>query len=245
MGTARHLSKAPIQEALIDIQFTPDGAPDVALIASYLAGAYDGKIGDIWKSLVHFERNEDGIASQVFPTTKIGKRIDIPSRNQVLQLRENGFTFSRLPPYQDWDELKLTGLDVWRSYAVHALARQVTQVALRYINALDLPLPFENFSDYLEAAPPVPAGVPQVIGDFLTRVIIQKGEDLATITQLSQGTNPEKTALRVTLDIEIVSICDLRGDDFIGLTEILDRQRVYKNEIFFAHLTNKILEIYE
>ena len=68
---------------------------------------------------------------------------------------------------------------------------------------------------------------------------------MATIAQISQGTNSENSALRVSVDIEIVTTCGLHGEDFEGLAEILERQRIYKNEIFFAHLTDKTLEMYE
>lgn len=246
MGTARLLLNAPIREALIDIQFVPEGAPDVAAIAAECVALYGGASSEIWESLVQFNV-EPGQAAQAkaFPVTAIGKRIDIADRNQVLQLRPNGFTFSRLPRYQHWEEMSQSGLDAWRNYAGRAGASRVVRVALRYINALDLPLPVENFSDYLEAPPPVPNGIPQGIGNFLTRLVVPKGADLATITQISQGTNSENNALRVTVDIEIVTTCGLLGEDFEGLAEILERQRIYKNEIFFAHLTDKTLEMYE
>ena len=53
---------------------------------------------------------------------------------QVVQARLDGFTFSRLKPYDKWESLRDEARELWQHYVQIASPETVTRVALRYIN---------------------------------------------------------------------------------------------------------------
>ena len=77
----------------------------------------------------------------------------------------DGFTFSRLKPYETWENLRDEAYRLWQKYR-EITSPEIIRVALRYINKLEFPLPIKNFSDYLTAAPIVPAELPQGVSSF-------------------------------------------------------------------------------
>jgi uncharacterized protein (TIGR04255 family) len=134
-----------------------------------------------------------------------------------------------------------------RRYAAQLHPEFVTRVALRYINALSLPLPLDRFEKYLAAPPGVPPGMPNSLSGFLSRLVIPKGLDTAVITQSVEGevkSTERASVLKVLLDIDVSHRCMLPRDEFDQVDAVLERLREYKNQIFFSFLTDEALEMY-
>ncbi len=245
MGKQRHLSRAPIQEALIDVQFDPVSGVDVAAIAAEFSGGQAASMFDVWQTMFEMK-----VGPNVEPRTNqsadaIGKRIDFPDRHQVVQFRNGGFTFSRLAPYDTWEEMTDAGLRAWWYYADRVKPEHIKRVAVRYINALHFPLPLDQFDRYLICPPVVPEEMPQGVAGFLSRVVIPKDGDVALVTQSIEGVVEGGNAVKVILDIDVSHQCDLATDDFVRVESILARLRDFKNLAFFAYLTDEALEMYE
>jgi hypothetical protein len=85
------------------------------------------------------EQDKDTVTEAV--DTPIGWRFVSPDKLHVFQARLNGFTFSRLPPYVDWESFRTEARRLWDLYRAVANPIAPTRIAVRYINRLDLPLP--------------------------------------------------------------------------------------------------------
>jgi uncharacterized protein (TIGR04255 family) len=241
----RHLSRAPIHEALIDIQFQPVGSVDLAPIAAELASGRNATVGEVWTTLLEFRVGPDADGKTIQSSGgPAGKRIDFPDEHQVVQLRANGFSFSQLQPYSTWEEMNASAIDTWLRFSAVMRPTTLSRVAVRYINKLALPLPLRSFDDYLEAAPQVPRELPQGLQSFLSRVVIPRGEDVAIVTQAFDGAPPPANAVSVLLDIDVFCLKDRPAADVGDLQSVLGRLRQFKNDVFFEQVTEATLEMY-
>lgn len=245
MGKLCHLNHAPIVEALIDIQFAPVADMDLSAIAVELSGGRSSSISDLFETMFEF-RVEDGASPQSSSIANIaGKRLDFGADHRVIQIRNSGFTFSRLAPYDTWEEMVKPTLVAWRQFQKYIGAGKVNRVALRYINVLELPLPLDSFDRYLTSPPQVPKDLQQGISGFLTRVVCPLKEDLLTITQSLESEASDSSAVKVALDIEVSHERELDRLDVMALERVLDRLRAAKNDAFFAYLTDDALELFK
>ena len=140
MANPRHLNRAPIREAVIDIQFSPPVALDtVKLMTERLKNEFP-KSGEIWQASVGFRLGVDGSNDETSTEKNVvGIRYD--TNEYVLQCQVDRFTFSRLAPYESWEEMSGVARRLWQEFISVTTPGTVTRVATRYINALPLPLP--------------------------------------------------------------------------------------------------------
>jgi len=170
MAKQRHLKNAPITEAIIDFRTKLPAIFNVKEFLSLKETFCDRfpKIQErrfiksgfkINKGVpVSEEPKEEGIHGYFFKPTDDKK---------VVQFRINGFTFSLLKPYTSWEDFRNEAKDLWKFFVNITSPENVTRIAVRYINHMDIPLPVTNFSEYLTAPPNVPENLPGGISSFL------------------------------------------------------------------------------
>lgn len=105
--------------------------------------------------------------------------------------------------------------------------------------------PEDYFFEYLEAPPPLPQGVPNVISGFLTRVVLEdqaSGASANLIQALQPAPEPEHVRIIVDIDVYKVGAFDsheeLTRSTFEQLHEL-------KNRIFFSSITEKAASLFE
>ncbi|MEW5816558.1 MAG: TIGR04255 family protein, partial [Spirochaetota bacterium] len=206
------------------------------------SGQYpDKKTRHKWEGKFEFKKGEPPVSSGT--EAIYGYIFTSADQKQIFQARIDGFTFSRLKPYETWEQLRDEAHRVWQLYG-GVVSTEITRVALRYINRMEFPLPIRDFSDYLTAAPIVPAGLPQGVSSFLTRVVIHEPEidAAAIITQaLEQVVNP--SILPIILDIDVFKQKS-EGISEEDAWDTLDKLRHFKNKIFFESITEKAKELF-
>lgn len=246
MATKRQLTRAPIQEALIDIQFSPHIPFDefVKLREKFASEFPDCK--NIWQASVGFDVTEDLAATT--QKNQIGYRFESQEHTHILQCRTNGFTFSRLSPYETWEQMRDEAKELWEQFITETRPGTVSRLAVRYINALRIPLPIDSFSTYLAVPPELPAALPQTLAGFLQRFVIARASDgcTAVVTQALEESNVqlESDAITVFLDIDVFKIVELQPDA-PEIWQILEVLRNFKNDVFFEYLTEKSVESYQ
>ena len=248
MAVRRHLGNAPISEALIDIQFEPHiSLETLGVFAEAIKSKFDRQT-KIWQQSFGVEFVQEGDSKTSSEQVIIGTRFDSEARKHVVQTRVNGFTFSKLAPYSDWEEISNATKEIWQEFLQVAKPVVLTRVAVRYINALDIPLPFVDFSEYFTAAPQVPAPLPQGVTAFLQRVVMidPKTGSVAAVTQALEEPKAGtlSTAVSIFLDIDCFQARQIDPDDD-ELWATLDVLRDFKNAIFFEHITEKTAELFE
>jgi len=252
MARHRLLGNAPIQEALFDIQFDPGtesaslGSAVEHLVNRFADSPGDVEVSNLWDSFFEFSLTPGIAPPRAVPRNDVeGRRVDFKAKGQVLQLRPAGFAFSRLPKYVDWGEASLAAMALWQAFASHTKPNKIRRVGLRYINALQLPMPVENISDYLAVVPDVPKELPQTVANFLHRLILPKGDLVGQVTQAAQGFTEDQKHLKVLLDLDVHCVRDIEPDDVEGLSNLFAELRAYKNDLFFAFLTETTIGMYE
>jgi len=242
------LKNAPITEALIDLRIKLKENFDIErfnLLYEKISDQYPTqKKRHKWEGRFEFKKGEG-------PTSIGTEKVDgiiftSADGKKVFQARVDGFTFNRLKPYEKWETLRDEAFRLWKLYR-EITSPEISRVALRFINQFEIPLfpePLKDFNEYLTAPPTVPAGLPQGVTSFFTRIVIQEPamQAFVIITQVfEQIVTPNK--IPIILDIDVFK------ENSDGLTEeqaweVLEKMRHFKNKIFFESITEKTKELF-
>ncbi len=199
-----HYTHPPLTEAVIDIQVQLPETVTVDALVSLHTGhesSYPSR-----RNIMHFE----GRVSMQPEVAAVGSQehhgymfISTDER-QIVQVRLNGFTLSRLAPYESWESFRDEAKAWWTRYRQAVQPLVVTRVAVRYINRLDLPLPMGDLKEYLRTVPEVSPLLPQgLLGYFMQLLIPQ--EDLSATLSLNEALvpPPRPGVASVLLDIDL------------------------------------------
>jgi uncharacterized protein (TIGR04255 family) len=132
-----------------------------------------------------------------------GYRFRRSNPDQAVQARMNGFAFSWLGAYKDWDELTTETEKHWLKYLQVAEPVKATRLGVRFINRIVVPTQLIEFNDYLRIGVNVPPYLPQEIRAYLIRVQIPIPQMATEVTISSglEGSRPnEGTALILDID---------------------------------------------
>jgi len=248
MARRRHLKNAPIVEAIVDFRVKLPAKFKVQTFASIKE-----ILGDSYPQMEERREFEAGIKIQ-------GKRVEhiveekglqgyffkSSDGKNVAQFRKDGFTFSRLKPYTNWQDVSAEAKKLWRIYVDSTFPDiVVTRIAARYINQLDIPLPIKDLEKYLKAPPAIPQNAPQELHQFLTRVTIRdpKFDIMAHIIQALERSSKRDCAT-VILDIDVFK---QKESGFVELEiwQTFKQLRDLKNRIFFDSITEKTARLFE
>lgn len=233
---ARRYAHAPITEAVIDIRIQPVdgvGLDRIAVVHQREAERYPKRADRVESRFVltggSASSLTQGIAGYLCRSTD-GK--------QVFQSRLDGFTFSRLAPYESWEAFRDEAHRLWQVYLSVVTPCAVTRLGVRYINRLDLPLPVTDFEDYVRTVPRVAPGLPQALSGYYMQVQIPQ-TDLDAVLILNEGVvqPPSPEFASVVLDIDLYRNVMLRAED-PEVWSILEQFRWRKNEVFEACITD-------
>lgn len=237
------LTKAPIVEAIIDIQVgrSPDSEdpkfPDV-LPGLEVRTEIQSRQLEIQSSAenIQAEQKSDYLGYRYSDSE------DEPTL--IVQFRVDRFTLSILKNYDSWERTIELASDYWSQYSSCNSFSQVKRVATRYINELRLPKSLHQFSDYLTCPPELPEAVPSGISSYLIRTVSQneEGDPVIILTQaLKRAT---EKFVPIALDIDVFSE-KLPLADPDAIWGKLEECRELKNTAFFESLTPKALELYK
>jgi uncharacterized protein (TIGR04255 family) len=198
---------------------------------------------DMYSKVFGFE-----IGGNEFKTSQIdrgpaGIRLTHANGKYVAQLKVDGFTFSRLAPYETWEAIRAEACEMWGKYREFVSPEKVTRVAVRFINVMPLPLAMKDFDDYLTASPRVPAALPQAIASFFSRVVIPDEAigAVAVVTQALETITEDKVP--IVLDIDTFrEFQEPSGSNVVWQT--LDQLREFKNRIFFESITERTADLF-
>ncbi len=121
----------------------------------------------------------------------------------------------------------------------------VDRIALRYINRIEIPLPFGDFSEYILTNPQIAPGLPQGLTHFFMRLEIPN-DKINAIAIITQTTQKPTTSQKLPLIFDVNTI---KADSYKGeMTEIwhdFTKLRNFKNEIFFSSITEKTRDLFQ
>lgn len=247
MNDFEHLPNAPITEAVFD--FRAAARADLDRDVFDEATAELAKVYPVREEARRFEatiqfKEGEVVSHDAREIPRYGIHLRTADRAQIAQFRTDGFTFNRLEPYSSWSELFPEAMNLWKLYVKLFEPKEVTRLAARYINRIGLPLPVEDFADWLDAPPVVPEGLPQGISQFLSRVTLhdpESGNSAHVSQSMGPGVDQDKTFILLDID----AFKDVSFDpEAEGVAETFSSLRVFKNRIFFGSLTDRAKELF-
>lgn len=250
MNNFQIFPNAPITEAILDIKAKlPDGV-SLNIFDEFQENIKD-RFGDrktkhSFKAEFRFLPGKDESTPIISKgKTDEGYIFHSKHENKIVQARLDGFTFNKLRPYEDWNKFHSEARELWELYDKIIKPVSVDRIALRYINRIEIPLPFDDFSEYILTNPQIAPKLPQSLSHFLMRIEIPNNEigAVAIITQTMQKST-ESQKLPLIFDIDVIrtnSYTEKRSDMWNDFNLL----RCFKNEIFFNSITEKTKELFK
>lgn len=250
MVEIRHLSNAPITEAVIDFRVKNTNSEllqkSLNMLKEKLGSQYP-KVQEPRGIQAEFQFREGELTIPSAKDTGFHGYFFISQDGlNIVQFRLDGFTFNRLKPYTSWEKIYPEALSVWKLYIQVAKPEYVIRVALRYINHLQIPLPIKDFSQYLTAPPNIP-NIPLStnynLRGFLTRLLLYESQlNLeATITQTLEPSIESSVAI-IILDIDAFKTAEFNPED-ADIHKTLNVLREMKNKLFFGSITEETVRL--
>jgi uncharacterized protein (TIGR04255 family) len=242
MSTDLHFDRAPLTEALIDLRVKLPNSVTLETLAKASAGR---------EAQYPTRRNRLYVAGQLSidpdspPATGNRTHIgyDFASRDEryVVQIRLDGFTLSRLEPYENWASFRDEARRWWDIYRSIAQPEMITRAAVRYINRLDIPLPINDLKDFLRTSPEVSPALPQELSGYFMQLHIPQTDINAMLILNEALVDPPSqnpNVVSVLLDIDLFRDSDVPNDEK-ALWEYFEHLHIRKNEIFLACITKQ------
>ena len=247
MVEPRHLANAPITEAIIDFRVKlPEGfqAEQFSGLEDRLRDQFP-KVEKRNLMVSHFGVEE---GKPIPPTTQMRGLYGFFFRSEdglhVAQFRTDGFTFSRLKPYTNWERVFPEAYKLWDLYVETASPEFITRIAVRYINRINIPLPVKELTQYLTAPPKVPAGLPASLNSFLTRLVVSEPDTgiASTITQALEKVESDFVTIILDIDTYRKEEFEISDENIIPAFEKLHE---IKNRVFFSSITEDTVRLFE
>lgn len=248
MARIRHLTKAPITEALIDVR--------VVLPGDFRADALQHAARTL---AARYPITEERQASETMLQVTVGALASASTRHlglhgvilksedgrNIVQFRVDGFTFNRLKPYTSWESILPEALELWQVYKDFVHPTSIPRIAVRYINHIPLGPEATDLDAYVVTGPRFPEGVAQDYSAFASRVVLEDTEQhVSAIVAQALEIGVQSNVTTLLLDIDSFMLGDLPGE--AGTLETLfARLRDYKNRIFFGSLHDDFVSTFE
>lgn len=244
MREAVQLNNAPIREAVIDIRVKAKiEVEQLESLSSEMPQGYGEFLPTLRKGVgINFK--EDKIE-----TTQeehlIGYRSENKVRQFIAQFQHDGFSLSKLSPYENWEAFKREAMSLWGIYKRLLEEVEFKRVAVRYINEISLPLTDGqlDFNQYMTSCPKVPENMPDMLVEFSTRIVVpcQEHNSFAVI---NSNISNKSTGKGVPFILDI----DVFRNEKLGFTEselwsFFDNLRNIKNTAFFGSITKDFVEL--
>ncbi len=240
------LSRAPIVEAVIGVTARAESAWEESAVSEQ----FKQRLPEYPSVQSHREiRHEIKVTADAQPEQAVhdmgwrGLRCESADKLHIAQFNRDGFSFSRLKPYQSWERFYQEGMRLWGLYNEIAQPSEIQRIGLRFINRIEFSQDEVKLEDFLENPPKTPRGMEVPFEGFLHHNTLAipgypYGINVIQTVQPSQGAG---AAWGVILDIDVFTTEPLVNQDLIG--QHLTKMRWLKNKVFFGSITTKTLEL--
>lgn len=240
------LSRAPIVEAVFGVTARAETAWDEPAITKQ----FKQRLPEYPGIQSHREiRHEFKLAADAQPEQAThdmgwrGLRCESADKLHIAQFNRDGFSFSRLKPYQSWEQFYEEGLRLWGLYDEIAQSSEIQRLGLRFINRIEFSQDEVELEDFLENPPKPPRGMDVPFEGFLHHNTLSvPGQPYGiNVIQTVQPSLGSDDSWGVILDIDVFTTEPLLNQDLLG--QHLDKMRWLKNKVFFGSITTNTLEL--
>jgi uncharacterized protein (TIGR04255 family) len=175
-----------------------------------------------------------------------GFRLETKDGRYIAQFTRNGFVFSRVAPYEDWDRFAAEARRLWQIHVDLTEPAEIERLGVRFINRI-VQDDIATLGEGLTLPPRAPTRMALPIGEFLHRTLFDvPGHPYRVhVIQTSQPPAPPETErLSLILDIDVFTTQATQLDDNVLETR-LKEMRWLKNKAFYSLLTEETIRLFE
>ncbi|HEY9803131.1 MAG TPA: TIGR04255 family protein [Leptolyngbyaceae cyanobacterium] len=172
---------------------------------------------------------------------------------KIIQARTNGFTFSKLKPYESWEKFYGEAYQLWEQYSQLTNPVEVTRLGLRYVNKINIPAKGKiELKDYIRTLPEIADNLSVVMEGYFMQLIVyhpeyhpSKAIINQTIGEITENDNGEKL-IPLIFDIDVFQEVSISHNEKEKIRNIFESNlRCLRNEIFFKTITDKTKELFQ
>ncbi|MDP2807882.1 MAG: TIGR04255 family protein [bacterium] len=164
------------------------------------------------------------------------------TNNRKIQFRLDGFTYNILKPYLSWESHFNEFLTYWQIYNETLKPKNITRIATRFINRIEIPLELRDFDDYIKNMPPIPICLKQTYLNFFMQVTVPCPDNASVAILTETIEEPQKDKLPFILDIDVFQTNNIVKAE---LVRHFNGIRIIKNDIFEKCITDKTRELFK
>jgi uncharacterized protein (TIGR04255 family) len=235
-----HLDKAPIVEAVLDIRVVPSVKWDEASLQAELKQRFpDFPKHEIMRE-TRFQLPPGKPAPVVEDFGCVGFKLRSSDNLHIVQFNKGSFVFSRLKPYEDWEQFSREALRAWAIYCELLKPSEVRRVGLRFINRIAIKQSKIELSDYYKYPPEPLKELNWPLSGYLHHDVMQ-------VPETSYFVNVIKTVQNIPGEIGLLLDIDVFMENHfvyneLRIIECMEEMCWVKNKIFFGSLTEKLIQ---
>jgi uncharacterized protein (TIGR04255 family) len=173
-----------------------------------------------------------------------GLRFQSADGRYIAQFNRDGFIFSRLRPYESWEQFKEEAMRLWMMYTDLAKSLEVQRLGVRFINRIALPVGEVRLENYLRVPPQPPEGLDLQMMSFFHQDNLSVAAhpylvNIVKTVQPPQRPGSDGGALILDIDVGTTESFQQAG---AAIDIRLAEMRWLKNKIFYSSLTKEALE---
>jgi uncharacterized protein (TIGR04255 family) len=243
----QHLEHAPIVEAVIEIRTRIESPWEESALGEQLKAKLPGypKIISQGEFRHEVKLKPGKPPEQLFHDLGWrGLRLHSADGRYIAQFNREGFVFSRLQPYESWDQFKEEAMRLWKVHAELAKVLEVQRLGVRFINRITLPVGEVSLDDYLRVPPQPPGELDLPIMSFFhqDRLLVTGHPyaiNIVKTVQPPQGSGSDGGGLILDIDVSTIEPFEQRTN---AIDKCLAEMRWLKNKVFYSSLTKGIVE---
>jgi uncharacterized protein (TIGR04255 family) len=242
------LARAPIVEAVLDIRARAEAPWEESAVSERLRKELpDYPVVQSKREIRHEVKIDKGQPAKQSIKDMGWKGLQLQSgdKRHIAQFHRDGFVFSRLQPYQSWNQFRNEALRLWRIHQAVAQPADIHRLGLRFINRILLPKG-SCIENYLQIIPKPPIGLELPFAGFFHHETLNVpgypySINMVRTMQPPQGSPPEVGA-GLILDIDVFTITPPLEAQNAMMEQRIEEMRWLKNRAFFGSITTKALE---
>lgn len=244
-----HLSRAPIVEAVIDFRAKPTAQSEQKQFEEYFKAQFQGFPAVQIHNQVNYQLKL-GAAEMPDPakatTSWHGLVFHSADKLKIAQCQRDGFSFSRLAPYEQWEAFEGETIQLWNKYCVLTKPVEIERIGVRFINRIEIDGKGGDLSDYLVNAPRSWDSFPVPFAGFMhsDTFSVPDTNYLIHVIRALQPGDAISVKPAIILDTDIFTQTPQKVDDALVKIKLAE-MRWLKNKIFFASLAPRLLESFK
>jgi len=244
-----HLEKAPIVEAVIGITAPVTSSWEEHSARAAIEPTLNGyRYLDSQKEFEHQVTISKGDNPSLLLRNLGWKGVRFKSNDErhIVDFNRTGYSFSRLEPYINWEQLEGEALRHWPLFRSVGKPDSITRVGVRFINRIVLPVSDSNLANYVTGSPSPPNDLALSFQGFFHHDVLDVPGHPYGINMIRTIQPPTGNTFgpNIILDIDVFTIQNHIVDE-TTLSSTLREMKWLKNKAFFGSVKEAALELFQ